>query len=409
MTDRMLVALGTALLVAGSTWAEAPPAAPPASSPQILIPAPAAPGQGFGPSAGTESGPDGQFWVTAEYVFGWFSGDRMPPLVTTSPSGTARASAGVLGGPTTTLFGGDQVNDDFRSGGRITAGYWFTPERICGIEAGFLMMESQSSGFAAASDGSTILARPFLDVTNNQAASALVAFPGSSSGSVAARASSGSLYMANLDLTENIVDLGWFRLDSLFGYRFYRYDEGVRVRQSITNIPSAPGTVFSSQDDFSTFNEFHGGDFGLRAQFVWDDFTLGLLTKCAVGSVNRDVKIIGVQQTTAPGFDPVIREGGLLALSSNIGDHHGHDWTLLPELGVTLGWQASSNVRLTFGYSVLWFEQIARAGDQIDLNVNPSLFPSATGTATGASRPAFLLTRSDLWLQTINVGVEFTY
>src|SRR5262249_48719314 len=190
-------------------------------------------------------------------------GDRLPGLITTSPAGTSQLLAGVPGvGNTTTLFGDNIANQDARSGIRIGGGYWFTPARTLGIEAGFMTLESQSSGFPAASDGSTILARPFLDVTTGSAASSLIAFPGTSAGAVAARASSGEFYEAHVDLTENVIDCGWFRLDSLLGYRFYRYDEGLRIRQTVTNNPFfTAGTVFASQDAFQTQNEFHGGDF----------------------------------------------------------------------------------------------------------------------------------------------------
>ena len=410
MTDRILVALGAVLLVAGSTRAEGPNVIPPPLPSQVLTPAPAAPAPAWDAGPAWGAGPDGQFWASAEYVLGWFSGDRLPPLVTTSPAGTARLNAGVLGGPTTTLFGGDVVNDDIRSGFRFGAGYWFNAERTIGIEAGFLLLESQTTGFSASSaNGAPILARPFFDVTNSRQDSNLIAFPGSSGGSVAARSSSGNLLMANVDLTENVVDTSWFRLDSLLGFRYYDYGEGLRIRQNHTNIPNSPGNVLASEDDFGTENAFYGGDFGFRTRFVWEDFTLGLLTKLAVGSVNRDVKIVGGQLSTAPGLAPVSREGGLLALSSNIGDYHSHDWALVPELGATLGWQATPNVRLTLGYSVLWLDRIARAADQIDLNVNPTFLPTATGTPSGVSRPTFLLTRNDVWIQSIDFGVEFTY
>jgi hypothetical protein len=414
MTDRILVALGTALalVVVGSACAQAPQQAvlsvPPPMAP---APEPAIAAGDWGLSEGWGAGADGQFWVSAEYQLGWFSGDRLPPLVTTSPPGTARLAAGAFGNPTTSiLFGNEIANDDLRTGLRLGAGYWFTPARTVGLDMGFMMMESQATGFAASSDGSTILARPFRDVLNNLNDSLLVAFPGSSAGSVAASARSGDYYDFHLDLTENVLDTGWFRLDSLLGYRFYRYDEGVRIRHTISNNPSfAAGTVLTAEDDFTAINEFHGGDFGFRSHFSWEDVTLDLLTKLAVGSVNRDVKIVGGQETTAPGQTPVARAGGLLALGSNIGNHHSHDWTLLPELGATLGWQATRNVRVTLGYSVLWLDRIARATDQIDLGVNPNLLPSATQAATGPSRPGFLLSRSDVWFQTINFGVEFMY
>src|SRR5262249_49465947 len=160
---------------------------------------------------------------------------------------------------------------------------WFQPERICGVEAGFMMLESQSTLFAATSSSFPILARPFLSAATNQPTSALIAFPGSSSGAIDARATSRNLYEAHIDLTENVVDTGWLRLDSLFGYRFFRYDEGLSVQQSITNSPNfAAGTQFLGRDDFATHNIFHGADLGFRTVLTRDDFSLCILTKLDV-------------------------------------------------------------------------------------------------------------------------------
>ena len=49
----------------------------------------------------------------------WIQGTPLPPLATSSPAGTAQASAGVAGvNGTTVLFGQRDVNDDSRNGGR---------------------------------------------------------------------------------------------------------------------------------------------------------------------------------------------------------------------------------------------------------------------------------------------------
>src|SRR5262245_860546 len=61
-----------------------------------------------------------------EYL-GWFTRARnVPPLVTTSPAGTVRTDAGVLGLPTTTtLYGNDPIGTNLRNGGRITYSHLF--------------------------------------------------------------------------------------------------------------------------------------------------------------------------------------------------------------------------------------------------------------------------------------------
>ena len=85
------------------------------------------------------------------------------------------------------------MNNDYRSGFRLGTGYWFNSQHTLGIEAGFMMIEGQSTTFSASSDGTQILARPFTDATTNLAQAVLVAFPTLSSGSIAIRASNANL------------------------------------------------------------------------------------------------------------------------------------------------------------------------------------------------------------------------
>jgi hypothetical protein len=357
------------------------------------------------------------FWASGEYTLGWFQGDKLQALVTTSPSGTPRGIAGIPGFPsTTTLFGGGTVNDNVRSGLRLDAGLWFTPERTLGAEAGFMVLESQSAVFGATSDGSTILAQPFINALTGLPTAQFVAIPSStgnpgSAGTADARASSGNFYETHVDLTEKITDLGWVRVDALLGYRFFRYDEGLFLQQTMYPFSRfVTGTKIVGQDTIETKNEFNGGDFGFRTQFVWGDLTLGVLTKLAVGDVTRQVNIQGSQVVSVPTTTPLVYSGHLYALPSNIGLHTDDDWTVLPEFGLNLGWQATANLRVTLGYSVLWLNRIARAGDQIDMTVNPNLFPG-TGQVSPVigDHPLYTRNRSDVWLQTLNFGVELSY
>jgi hypothetical protein len=364
------------------------------------------------PFAGPEDRAERRFWATGEYWLAWMQGPKVPPLVTTSPSGTDRTLAGLLGVPTTSiLFGDGRVSEDARNGFRIGAGSWLDADRTLGVEAGFSLLESNATVFGAASDGTAILARPFFSALDNSSQSNLVAFPGSSSGSIVVRAESGTFSEAHVDFVEKFYD-GRFRAESLLGYRYYRYDEGLNVQQLIspTAAPFVPGTQIATFDDFVTHNEFHGVDLGLRTQFRRDALSLDLLGKVAVGNLHRIIKINGGQTTSVPGTAPVTTSGGLLALSSNIQTTSNNEWSFLPEIGVSVGWRINPNLRVNLGYSGLFLYRIVRASEQVDLTVNPNLIPPATGTAVGPSnQPALLLNRDSAWIQGLTLGMEFTY
>src|SRR4051812_40598847 len=192
MTTRITVALVAVLGLVGVAIGQ--PAAP-----ARLVPPPVRPGLTTAPVADAEpiAGPDepanlvDPFWATGDYMMGWVNGMHLPPLATTSPAGTPRVNAGVLGQPGTTVVIGDvNANKDMRSGGRVGVGYWFDDCRSLCVEAGYFLLDGQSSSYQAASNGTAILARPFFDAATNNPVSTLAAFPGLTSGSVAVQASS---------------------------------------------------------------------------------------------------------------------------------------------------------------------------------------------------------------------------
>ena len=405
MIHRMLFSVGAMLIGAGLAFAQpdveklVTPPTPVTDAAPLVVPL-------------TQSEPvsrgERNFWTSADYMYSWFRGGNLPPLVTTSPAGTDRTVAGIIGGNTTTLFGDSPVNGSGRSGMRFQAGIWLNSERTLGVEAGFTVFEGQSTNFSANSDQFPILARPYNDGTDNTKQAVLVAFPGSSNGSISVQAISANLYEAHFDLTEKAVDLDWFRVTSLFGYRFFHYNDSLRAQQTIavTDPNFVPGTTLQSNDNFSVSNDFQGIDMGFRAQFYWQNLSLELLGKVAFGNLHQVVGINGNQTVTVPGTPVVTQNFGVLALPSNIGMYHFNEWWSLPEGGATLSWSIRPNLQVRLGYSVLVLNGVARAGNQIDTTINPALYNQATATPM---RPQFSLTRSDLWIQTINLGVVFTY
>jgi hypothetical protein len=354
----------------------------------------------------------GQFWASIDQLLGWVQGDRVPVLVTTAAPNTPRSIAGTFSDPNTrTLFGGNNLNQKARSGLHLAAGYWLDGDHISGIEAGFFMLESKSTGIFATSDGTTILARPFTDATTGQPSSSLVGFPGSASGSIHALDAGRNFWGGNIDLRENIWATGCWRLDALLGYRFLRYDEHITVQSTINPIsgPFVSGTSIVSTDFFGTRNTFNGLDLGLKGEVQYNDWSLEVLGKIPAGYITRHVTIGGTQVVSVPGTDPVTSQGGLLALSSNIGKFPGHTLTVAPEVGFNLSYQVTQNIRVGIGYSVLWMLSVARPGDQIDTTINPGLIPPPTPAAGSPFRPLFTKQFDDLWVQTINFSCEVRY
>jgi hypothetical protein len=356
-------------------------------------------------------------WLRGDYLVGWLRGAHLPPLVTTSPPGTPQSSAGVLNVPgTTTLFGDSKVNDGARSGFRMDMGTWLDTERIYGFELGFFWLAGISTPFAQTSNGNPILARPFVDTLANTQNSLLIAFPGVSNGTINADVATHYLVSVHADLSENILAGPRFRLDALGGYRYLRFDEQLDIEHSFFpngtalaggGNPFAPGTQISAADHFSTLNEFHGGEVGLHAQVFFDRWTLDLLGKVGAGNLHRNVTIGGNSTVAVPGVAPVNSSGGLLALPSNLGSFSSNECVVVPELDLNLGWDVTRWCRARIGYTLLVMTGVARVGDQINLNVNPNMVaPPLPG---GPNEPAFHLSTTNLWVQAVNIGVEFRY
>jgi hypothetical protein len=126
---------------------------------------------------------------------------------------------------------------------------------------------------------------------------------------------------------------------------------------------------------------------------------LGLLGKLAVGDNHQVVAADGSTTVTVPGQAPVVSPGGLLALSSNSGHFSRDRVSLVPEFGVNLGYQVTPHLRVFTGYTLLYWFDVVRAGDQVDLTVNPNLLPPVTGAVAGPPRPAPRFQTTDLWVQ----------
>lgn len=360
-----------------------------------------------------------RLWVWTEYLMWWTKGTYLPPLLTTSPDGTDRDVAGVLGQDgTQVVFGDSWADNRLRSGARLRFGYELGDCREYGLEGELLGVGAGDNPDYASpfSTGSPILARPLIDAITGLEDAQLIAFPELADGQLRVWTSS-DLYSAAALVRQNWLAGDLARWDLLGGYRYLRYQEILNFEENlISRDPGGliqVGTQIDVLDRFRTANDFHGGEFGLEAALERGPWKLELLARVALGYVHQVVRINGETRVTTPGDPTVVRTGGLLALPSNSGTRADDAFAALPQIGANLQWQLGEHLSLTFGYTCLVLSSVVRAGEQIDRTIDPSqLSPLLTGGGGGqgpATRPQDPFLHTTFWAQGVNLGVQVTY
>ncbi len=362
-------------------------------------------------------------WVHAEYLLWYQSGMNLPALVTTSTTGTPRGSAGVLGlNTTSTLYGGDdQSLTDGISGSRIRFGWWLERFPGLGIEGEYVGLGNATEDFFQQSTGTPILARPFFNALDGQEDAELVAFPGVLSGSVATEITSQLTGAAFRFRRQACCSTGCgysefcgqsvpttSRLDATLGYRYWQLNESLQVQERLSSLQTQNPGSFEITDRFETRNQFNGTELGFLWQGRRGCWSLDALMRVGVGNVHQTVTISGVSAVNDNGTTTNYNSG-LLAQRTNIGTYDRDKFTMVPEFGLTAGYQLTKRFRATAGYSLIYWGNAVRPGDQVDLNVNPNLLAPEVNPFTGPLRPQFQFQETDYWVQGLNFGGEFRW
>lgn len=358
-----------------------------------------------------------RMWARAENLLWMVEGFFVPPLLTTSPTGTNRTSAGRLDQATTTiLFGNEDLVDTVRPGGRIRLGYWLDDCQLRGIEASYLSLAGRRGTFGASSQGDPILARPFFNVEpgfEGQDAE-LVAFPALLQGEINIDAK--STFEAGEVLYRRVMCRQCdYQINFLVGWRFNRLNDHLTIRDSKIAIGAggafAIGTTLDEMDHFATRNVFHGVEVGVVTEKVYCDWSFELSTKLAFGNTRSRYLLDGSTTVSVPvpGAAPAVAVTpvGLLAQGTNIGAYTDDAFTLIPEVSVLAGYQVARNCRVTLGYTFMVWSHVARPGDSIDGRLNLSQLDP--GGLVGPAQPAFALTTSSVWAQGLNLGLDVKF
>ncbi len=343
--------------------------------------------------------------VRAEYLLWWTDSLDVPALVTTSPSGTARDQAGVLGQPNTTiLYGDDGLNGKAHSGGRFAIDGWFDPCRTLGFELGYTVLEQDDAVFAASSQGTPILARPFVNADTSLQDSGLIAFPNVAEGSITIAAAT-QFHTAEALLTKPLVEDCGQRLMMLFGYRYGLLEDDLTMRETmVSRETSTLGSRLDLFDQFTTTNSFNGPQLGFLTERQSGVWTLQLLTKLALGSTHSEATVAGTTTATTATGASSTTAGGFYALPTNMGTYEQDKFSALTEVGLKLSCDFACHWRASVGYSFLYWRYAARAGEQIDTLLSAEEFPPGQGSAS--LHPQFPFRTSAFWAQGLTVGVE---
>ncbi|MFO0925570.1 MAG: BBP7 family outer membrane beta-barrel protein [Gemmataceae bacterium] len=365
---------------------------------------------GGGWGGGCDGGccPDAGRWVIgAEYLMWWLKGDNTPPLLVASPTGlplnTPEGSA-----TSSVLYGGQSQGRDGMSGLRLNGQYWFSDNHCWGLDLGAFYLASHDI-FTASSPGVPSIGRPTRDFVEQIANLPTVDAFGTSGSFTAERSS--TLWGFDVNLRKNLWcgDVCYF--DLLCGYRTVGLEEKLAITENvlITSDPigtfvGATGTRNIVNDQFTTSNRFFGPQVGFDSMLRKGNWTLGVRSKLAVGVTEQVVTIGGSTVTNG-----VSSPGGLLALSTNSGRQTHRAFGVIPEVGLTVGYDVKEWWRIFAGYNFLYWNSVVRPGDQINTNVNASYLPNSPVPPNGAAEPAPLFRRSELWAHGVSLGMEFRW
>lgn len=365
-----------------------------------------------------------RFWVRGEYLYWQVTGADSPALVTSSPDGTALATAGRLGAPTTsTLVGNDALTDKWQSGFAVSTGYWLDPCNGLAVVGDYFRVGDNNFNSSLGPDDGVIYARPFFNSEIGQQDAQLVNVPDEQAGNVHVQSSS-QFQGAGLGLEKCLFSCGnanscapsgWVTL--VGGYRYYQHNSALQINEDIlvlddTTSPLVPGTTIYVEDKFGARNQFHGGEIGLQGRrqegWIWID---GLATM-AIGANNRAVSINGGTDINVPaGGGSTSNAGGLLTSGeTNIGNYSDSKAVVIPRFRLGLGAQISERLSARFGYNVIVWTDVVQAASQLPpgLSSDPRNLPPVQ--AGGGAQPAFPgMFGTTVVAHGADIGLELTF
>ncbi|HTU91467.1 MAG TPA: BBP7 family outer membrane beta-barrel protein [Gemmataceae bacterium] len=386
-------------------------------------------------SAWADEEPDGSMrtWLDADYLLWWLKPAPTGPALLTTGNLTNPTSlgSGILGeSGTSILAGNSNFNQGPYSGFRIGGGVMNCAGTI-GAEGSFFYLSQRGVGDTFSSDdsGNPLLARPIIDARTGNETVLFVSAPNAFNGSFNAESST-EFFGADAN-----VLLPWARcaacypdevgyyVTGLGGFLYLNLSDDLTLSQSsnvlangvgfFDSVPISPGGNISLSDDIRTLNQFYGGQIGVKAGVNWWRLSLNGVAKLGLGSMREEANLSGsTTVTNGPLGTSATVPGGLYVLGTNAGNYSRNILAVAPQGGLNFGFEITSQIKLTVGYTMIYVSDVARPGNLIDRTVDRTALPSSQTFSTsvpGAVRPSFTWSGTDFWAQGINVGLSLRF
>jgi len=388
------------------------------------------------PDSGSDSEScSNNMWLNAEYLNWWGKKQNLSvPLVTTGDPNVL-TGGGVLGRPSTqVLFGDQDIPPSNFSGARLSGGFWIEENRDLGFDGSFFILpQVQGNPFQANSNPpatNTVLTIPYASAVSGNQTGTLVSFPGAIGGSIIV-SNYTEMLGADASLAFSLVRTSNLEVALLAGARYLNLREDFNLSTNSTILfPSgagpggfatffgknvAAGQTIQTADDFMTDNHFYGGQVGIRGEWNYERFHLTGVGKLGLGGMEEIMNIIGESNSSVskPATAPDVPLGGILANINNTGSFARTQFVVIPEVGLTAGFDVTTHLRAMVGYNFMYISDVQRPGNAIDQVVNLATIPTGplfqANSLTNPARPTFAFQSSTYWVQGINAGVSIRF
>ena len=361
-------------------------------------------------SAGCDSGGFGKMlnlcdkdgWVRAEGLFMFMSKRQSPPLISSSAPGTFPVLPGA------TVEFGDDLQGDLSGGFRGDVGCYLSEH--LGLGGRVLWVSENGDDFSISGDqfdaNSRSIGRPyfFIPTTNPGIAredAEIVSQLGLFSGTAIAK------YETDFVMAEAYARLTCCRnrssrLEMIGGYTFAALDDLISVTSTTADLDAGtlPFTTFSST--FDTENRFNGGQIGFESVVNRGCWTARALTKVHLGNMRQTVNISGYTEDGLAG-NVISRQNSSILVAEDQGEEVRDEFTFIPELDFTLGYRFRDHVTFTVGYTFMYFDNVALAGEQINR------YRDTTNLGANVTPVGFEIQDGNFWIQGVSLGASVDF